>query len=121
MFICACCVLPVLFAPWIDDLWVAVLVIGLATAAHQAFSANLYTLPSDVFPRAAVGSVIGIGGAAGAVGGMIMSKYAGFVLDSFGTYVPLFAVAGSAYFLALLSIQLLSPRLAPARIGPAAE
>jgi ACS family hexuronate transporter-like MFS transporter len=116
MFICACAVLPVLFAPALDNLWLAVLVIGLATAAHQAFSANLYTLPSDVFPRAAVGSVIGIGGAAGSVGGMLMSKYAGYVLDSIGSYVPLFAVAGAAYFLALLCVHWLSPRLAPVEL-----
>ena len=114
MFICACAVTPVFFAQAIDNLWVAVLVIGLATAAHQAFSANLYTLPSDLFPRAAVGSVVGIGGTVGAVGGMLMAKYAGYVLDSIGSYVPLFAVAGSAYFLALLCVHLLSPKLARA-------
>ena len=112
MLICAVAVLPVLFAQSIDGLWTAVLVIGVATAAHQAFSANLYTLPSDVFPRAAVGSVIGIGGTVGAIGGMAMSQYAGFVLGHFGSYVPLFAVAGSAYFVALLLIHLLSPRFA---------
>jgi len=111
MFICACAVVPVFFAQSIDNLWLAVLVIGIATAAHQAFSANLYTLPSDLFPRAAVGSVVGIGGTVGAIGGMMMAKYAGYVLDSVGSYVPLFAVAGSAYFLALLAVHLLSPRL----------
>jgi ACS family hexuronate transporter-like MFS transporter len=111
MFICACAVTPVFFAQSIDNLWLAVLVIGIATAAHQAFSANLYTLPSDLFPRAAVGSVVGIGGTIGAIGGMIMAKYAGYVLDSIGSYTPLFAVAGSAYFLALLAVHLLSPRL----------
>lgn len=111
MLICAIAVVPVFFAQNIDNLWLAVLVIGIATAAHQAFSANLYTLPSDIFPRAAVGSVIGIGGTVGAIGGMLMAKYAGFILDSFGTYTPLFAVAGCAYFLALLAVHLLSPRL----------
>jgi ACS family hexuronate transporter-like MFS transporter len=115
MFICACAVTPVFFAQSIDNLWLAVLVIGIATAAHQAFSANLYTLPSDLFPRAAVGSVVGIGGTVGAVGGMLMAKYAGYVLDSIGSYVPLFAVAGSAYFLALLCVHLLSPKLARAQ------
>ena len=85
--------------------------IGIATAAHQAFSANLYTLPSDIFPRGAVGSVVGIGGTMGAIGGMVMAKYAGYVLDSIGSYTPLFAVAGSAYFIALLAVHLLSPRL----------
>ncbi|WP_033922233.1 MFS transporter [Sphingomonas sp. 37zxx] len=111
MLICAFAVTPIFFAQSIDNLWLAVLVIGIATAAHQAFSANLYTLPSDLFPRAAVGSVVGIGGTVGAIGGMLMAKYAGFVLDGIGSYAPLFFVAGSAYFLALLAVQLLSPRL----------
>ncbi|TZG27325.1 MFS transporter [Sphingomonas montanisoli] len=112
MLLCAFAVLPIFFAQSIDNLWLAVLVIGIATAAHQAFSANLYTLPSDLFPRGAVGSVVGIGGTVGAVGGMLMAKYAGYVLDTFGSYAPLFAVAGSAYFIALLVVHLLSPQLA---------
>ncbi|MHA6720655.1 MFS transporter [Sphingomonas sp. RS6] len=112
MFVCACAVLPVLFAESISSVWGAVLVIGLATAAHQAFSANLYALPADVFPRGAVGSVIGIGGTMGAVGGILMSFYAGEVLERLGTYWPLFAVAGSAYFVALACVHFLSPRLA---------
>lgn len=111
MLICALAVLPIFFAQSIDNLWLAVLVIGIATAAHQAFSANLYTLPSDLFPRGAVGSVVGIGGTVGAIGGMLMAKYAGYVLDSIGSYTPLFAVAGSAYLIALAAVHLLSPRL----------
>ncbi|KAB7643636.1 MFS transporter [Polymorphobacter fuscus] len=114
MLVCAIAVLPVIFSQDIDSLWLNVFIIGIATAAHQAFSANLYTLPSDLFPRNAVGSVIGIGGTVGAIGGMMMAKYAGFILDGFGSYTPLFAVAGSAYFLALGAIHLLSPRLARA-------
>ena len=112
MLLCGLAVLPVFFAQSIDNLWAAVGVIGVATAAHQAFSANLYTLPSDLFPRGAVGSVIGIGGTVGAIGGMLMAKYAGFVLDRFHSYAPLFAVAATAYLIALLVIHLLSPRYA---------
>lgn len=119
MLLCACAVLPVFFAQSIDNLWLAVLIIGIATAAHQAFSANLYTLPSDLFPRGAVGSVVGIGGTVGAIGGMAMAKYAGYVLDSIGSYTPLFAVAASAYFVALAAVHLLSPRLE--RVSVAAE
>lgn len=111
MLICAFCVLPVMFATSVPNLWVSVLIIGIAAAAHQGFSANLYTLPSDTFPRFAVGAVIGIGGTVGAIGGALMSKYAGDVLDRLGTYTPLFVVAGAAYFLAVLSVHLLSPRL----------
>lgn len=113
MFICACCVLPIFFAQEISSVWGAVAVIGLATAAHQAFSANLYAIPSDMFPRGAVGSVVGIGGTVGAVGGMGMALFTGYILDATGNnYSVLFAIAGSAYFLALLAVHLLSPRLA---------
>jgi ACS family hexuronate transporter-like MFS transporter len=111
MLICAFAVTPIFFAQSYDSLWLAVLVIGIATAAHQAFSANLYTLPSDLFPRSAVGSVIGIGGTVGAVGGMIFTLYTGQVLERIGSYTPIFIVAGSAYFVALLLVHLLSPRL----------
>ena len=89
-----------------------VLIIGLAAAAHQAFSANVYTLPSDLFPRSAVGSVIGIGGTVGAIGGMIFSLYIGQILARIGSYTPIFIVAGCSYFIALAAIHLLSPKLA---------
>jgi ACS family hexuronate transporter-like MFS transporter len=112
----ALCVLPIWFAQSIDSVWGAVLVIGLATAAHQAFSANLYTLPSDVFPRGAVGSVVGIGGTVGAIGGMGMALFTGYILDTTGSYQVLFAICASAYALALLVVHLLSPRLEPVRI-----
>jgi ACS family hexuronate transporter-like MFS transporter len=113
MFVCAVCVLPIFFAQGISSVWGAVAVIGLATAAHQAFSANLYTLPSDIFPRGAVGSVVGIGGTLGAVGGMGMALFTGYILDATNNnYSILFAIAGSAYFVALLCVHLLSPRLA---------
>jgi len=115
---CAFAVTPIFLAQSIDSLWGAVAIIGLATAAHQAFSANLYTLPSDLFPRRAVGTVVGIGGTLGAVGGMLMAEYAGYILETVGTYKPIFAVAGTAYFIALALIHLLSPRLTPARISP---
>jgi ACS family hexuronate transporter-like MFS transporter len=111
LLICALCATPVAFAANLDSLWAAVAIIGLATAAHQAFSANLYTLPGDVFPRSAVGTVLGVGGMLGAVGGMAMAKYAGWVLDKIGTYTPIFVVAASAYLIALLVIHLLMPRM----------
>jgi ACS family hexuronate transporter-like MFS transporter len=116
MLLCALLVLPIWSAQSIDSLWGATLLIGLATAAHQAFSANLYTLPSDVFPRGAVGSVIGIGGTAGALGGMAMALFTGHTLDASGSYQPLFALCGSAYLAALLVVHVLSPRLAPVQV-----
>jgi ACS family hexuronate transporter-like MFS transporter len=111
MLICAVAVTPIVVAQFVSQLWGAVAIIGLATAAHQAWSANLMTLPSDLFPRVAVGSVVGIGGMAGAVGGMLMSKYNGYILDVFGSYQPIFALACGAYIVAIAVIHSLSPRL----------
>ena len=116
MLICALCAVPVAFAAFASNLWVAVLIIGLATAAHQGFSANLYAFPGDVFPRGAVGSVVGIGGMLGAFGGMAFSKYIGQVLERIGSYTPIFIVAGSAYLVALLVIHLLTPKMEPVKI-----
>lgn len=116
MLICALLAVPVMFAAMASQLWVAVLIIGLATAAHQGFSANLYSLPGDVFPRSAVGSVVGIGGMVGAIGGMAMAKYAGYVLESIGTYTPIFIVAGSAYLIALAVVHFITPDYAPAKV-----
>ncbi len=111
---CSVAVLPIVTVQYVDNLWTAVVLIGIATAAHQAFSANLLTLPSDLFPRQAVASVVGIGGMAGAIGGMLIAKFVGYVLAASGSYAPIFAVAGGAYLCALLSLHLISPRLAPA-------
>jgi ACS family hexuronate transporter-like MFS transporter len=97
--------------------WGAVALIGLACAGHQGFSANLFALPSDVFPRWAVGSVVGLGGLSGALGGMAMSKYASWVLETLHhDYTPIFIFASVAYLLALLVVHLIVPRYAPARL-----
>ena len=113
MLICAVAVTPIFAAPYVSQLWGAVAIIGLAAAAHQAWSCNLFTLPSDMAPPRAMGSMIGVGGAAGAVGGMLMSQYTGLILQTVGSYWPVFAVAGCAYLIALGVIQLLVPRLGP--------
>jgi len=111
MSVCALAVVPIVFAQFVSQLWVAVAIIGLATAAHQAWSANLMTLPSDMFPRVAVGTVVGIGGTAGAIGGMLMSKYNGYILDAFHSYQPIFLIAGGAYIVGMVVIHSLSPTL----------
>jgi ACS family hexuronate transporter-like MFS transporter len=116
MFICAMSVVPIIFATKAANLWVAVLLVGLAAAAHQGWSANLFTLTSDMFPRRAVGSVVGIGGMAGAVGGMVLALIVGEVLQRTGKYDVLWIIAASAYLTALLVIHLLVPRLEPAKL-----
>ena len=111
MLICAVSVVPIIFASKASGLWTSVALIGLATAAHQGWSANLFTLVSDMFPRRAVGSVVGIGGMAGAIGGMLIAKIVGYILDWTGSYFLVFLIAGSAYLVALLLIHLIVPRL----------
>ena len=112
MLICAFLVMPIFFAQYAASVWTAVAIVGLATASHQAFSANLYTIPSDMFPRGAVGSVIGIGGTVGAIGGMGMAKFTGYVLQTTHSYALIFAVAGSVYLVAIALVHVLSPKLA---------
>jgi ACS family hexuronate transporter-like MFS transporter len=116
MLICALAVVPIVFAAQTASLWVAVVLIGLAAAAHQGWSCNLFTTTSDMFPRRAVGSVVGIGGMAGAVGGMMIARLVGEILERTGSYVPIFIIAGSAYLVALLLFHLLSPKLEPANL-----
>ena len=116
MLICALCVVPIIFAVRASSLWVAVGLIALATSAHQGWSANLFTLVSDTFPRRAVGSVVGIGGFAGSTSGMLIATATGYLLQWTGSYVPLFFLAASAYLFALLVIHLLAPRLEPAKL-----
>jgi len=111
MLVCAVSVVPIVFASSVTNLWGAVALIGLATAGHQGWSANAFTLTSDMFPRHAVGSVVGLGGLAGAVGGMLISTFTGFLLDATGSYLPVFIMAGSAYLVALAIVHMLVPRL----------
>ena len=119
MLVCALCVTPISIAVFADNLIAAVAVIGLAAAAHQGWSANLFTLVSDTFPRHAVATVVGMGGFAGAVGGMFIAKVAGWTLEATGSYVPLLAFASVTYLIALGVIHLLTPQLKPAAL-PAA-
>jgi ACS family hexuronate transporter-like MFS transporter len=113
MFVCASCAVPMLFAAHASRLWVAVALLCLATAAHQGWSCNLYTLASDMFPRHAVGSVIGIAGTAGAIGGMMIAEVVGYVLQRTGSYALIFVFAACAYLLALAVIHMIVPRLTP--------
>jgi Nitrate/nitrite transporter len=116
MLVCALAVTPIAFAANARAEWLAVLLVGIAAAAHQGWSANVYTLASDMFPRQAVGSVIGFAGMAGAVGGMLIAKITGYVLNATGSYVPVFLIAASAYLVTLLVVHLLAPRLQPVRL-----
>ena len=117
MLVCAIAVIPIVFAYRVESLWGAVLLVGLAAGAHQGFSANLFTLPSDLFPSQAVASVVGMGGMAGAIGGMLMAKIVGYVLQWTGSYMIPFFIAGSVYLVALALIHMLTPHMEPARLS----
>jgi ACS family hexuronate transporter-like MFS transporter len=116
MLVCALSVVPIIIASITSNLWLAVVLIGIAAAAHQGWSANLFTLSSDMFPKQAVGSVVGIGGMFGAIGGMVISPLVGYILQATGSYLPIFIIAASAYLVALLVIHLLAPKLEPANV-----
>jgi ACS family hexuronate transporter-like MFS transporter len=124
MFACACAVLPIFLVTRASD-WGAVLLIGLAGAAHQAWSANLFTSASDMFPASAVGSVVGLGGMAGSLGGILFPIYSGRLLDRFqeagnitAGYAILFALCGSAYLAAFAIAHVLAPKFEPIAFGP---
>ncbi|MFA5257840.1 MAG: MFS transporter [Opitutales bacterium] len=113
MFIFACLVVPVVFAASTTSMWFAVAIIGVAAASHQGWSANLFTTVSDMFPKKAVGSVVGLGGLAGSIGSVIFSASAGWVVQLTGHYNILFWISGSAYLVAIGLIKLLTKNMKP--------
>lgn len=116
MLISALLVVPIVFASAVPEWW-AVLLIGLAAASHQSWSANLFTTVSDMFPKKAVGSVVGIGGFAGAIGGSLIATVAGFILQFTGSYLILFIICGAAYLVALLFFHLLVPKIETTKLA----
>ena len=117
MLVCALMVCPIAAAPWLTKPWVEILLLNLATAGHQGWAANVYTLVSDVFPTKAVASVVGLCGCAGSIGGMLVASATGYVLQFTGSYVPVFTLAGSAYLVALGLMHAIVPRFAQVEIS----
>ena len=111
MLICAILVVSIIVASQVTDLWTSVILIGIAAAAHQGWSANIFTTASDMFPKRAVGSVTGLGGMAGSVGGMLFAPFIGYILEWTGSYFVPFLISGSAYLVALAIFHLLAPKL----------
>lgn len=118
MLLCACLVTPIFFASRVSSEWAAIAIISVAVAAHQGWSANLFTTASDMFPRAAVGTVVGIGATMGSIGGVLFSLGTGWILNLTHTYTILFALSASAYLLALAVMQLIVPGFKPAVFRP---
>jgi ACS family hexuronate transporter-like MFS transporter len=119
LLICALCVIPVFFAADVPQQWLAVLILGLALAAHQGCSCNFYTLVSDTMPKYAVSSVVGMGGMAGSLVGMVFSLYVGDVLKKTQNYSPMMHLAPFAYLGAVGIIALLLPKVEPVQMRAA--
>jgi ACS family hexuronate transporter-like MFS transporter len=118
MLFCAICVVPVIFASKASNLWLATALIGLAAAAHQGWAANLYTLVSDMFPKSAVASVVGLGAMFGSVTAMAFAQFAGHILQTTGNYWILFVISSSAYLAAFVIMHALVPGMKPVEIIP---
>jgi ACS family hexuronate transporter-like MFS transporter len=119
LLVCALATVPVIFASQTRNVWLVVALVAVAAGAHQGWSANMYTLASDMFPRSAVGSVVGFASMVGSVGGMFAAKGVGYTLQWTHSYTPVFAIAGSVYVLAFLTVQVLAPKIEPVAIGQA--
>lgn len=116
MLTCALMAVPIMFASGARDLWLAVALVSIAAAGHQGWSANLYTIASDLFPKRAVATLVGLGGTTGAIGGLFIAKITGYVLEFTGSYLTVFLIAGSTYLVALTILHVMLPRLEPAAI-----
>lgn len=116
LLVCALAVTPIMLASRTNHGWFAIALVALAAGAHQGWSANMFTLASDMFPRAAIGSVVGFATMLGTIGGMLIAKVVGYTLQQTGSYVAVFIIAALAYPIALGFVQALAPRLEPAEL-----
>lgn len=116
VLICGLCVVPVIYAPLAPGLWISIALIALAASAHQAWAANMFSIISDIFPRNAVGSVTGLIGTAGAIGGALAATFVGHVRELTGSYLSVFLVAGLVYLLNWLIIRWFIPEIVPLEI-----
>jgi ACS family hexuronate transporter-like MFS transporter len=120
LFLASLCAVPLLFVLEVGSPFVVVLIIGLGTAGHQAFSSNIFTMISDLYPRRAVATVAGMGGMAGAAGGILIAQVTGWTLELTGSYLPILIYAGVAYLIAFAVIHMLVPKMEPAPVAAGA-
>ncbi len=113
ILICGLFAVPIFFASQVESMWLSVALISLGTAAHQACSANIFTVMSDVFPRRAVGSVVGLAGMSGAIGGALIATVVGLILETSGSYIPIFAMFSFAYVAAWVILKIGIPTIKP--------
>jgi ACS family hexuronate transporter-like MFS transporter len=119
MLVCAFMAVPIAFTPWTRNVWLEVMLLSIAAAGHQGWSANVYTLVSDTFPKQSVASVVGLAGFAGSVGGMLAATTTGLILQVSGSYVIVFLWGASAYLIAAALVHRIEPRFDP--VNPSAD
>ncbi|MFC2126096.1 MFS transporter [Bacteroidota bacterium] len=116
ILICALIVLPIVVAPEINNLWIVTGLIALATAAHQGWASNIFTIVSDIFPKKAVATVVGLSGFTGAIGGAMAASIIGWVLEFTNSYFIILSIAGFSYLLALLILKMMIPKIEPIKL-----
>ena len=115
LLVCALAVVPVFLAPFAGEIWLAVLIVGIAGSAHQGWSANLFSVVSDTMPKEAISSVIGLGGFVAYFTGGFVNEFTGLILQKTGSYVWVFGYFSGMYLLALAALQILVPKIADTR------
>lgn len=117
ILIVALMVVPIFFLSYFSNLWIAVVLISLATAAHQGWASNIFTIVSDIYPKNMVGSMTGLAGFSGAIGGIVFSPVVGLILDATHSYYLIFAIASCAYLLAWVFLKVFIPKIEPLKIN----
>ena len=113
---CALIILPVMLVSQTQNLWIAVGLISLAAAGHQAWASNIFTIVSDIYPKKAVGTMMGLSGFAGAVGGALSATFVGLLLETTGSYFLIFLVASSVYIINWLILKFSIKQIQPIEI-----
>jgi MFS transporter, ACS family, hexuronate transporter len=113
VLICALIVLPIMFVTQIHNIWIAVILIAFAAGGHQGWASNIFTIVSDIYPKEAVGSMIGLSGFAGAIGGALSATFIGLLLDKTGSYFLIFLLASTVYVMNWLILRIFIPKITP--------
>ena len=116
IFICALIIMPVLLVSQVQSLWVAVMLIAFAAAGHQGWASNIFTIVSDIYPKNAIGSMMGLSGFAGAVGGALSASFIGLVLKSTGSYFIIFLIAATVYLINWMILKVFIKEIKPLEI-----
>jgi ACS family hexuronate transporter-like MFS transporter len=116
IFIYALLVLPLMLLSFVDNLWMAVLLIALASAGHQGWASNLFSIISDIYPKKAVGSMMGLSGFVGAIGAALSASFVGLFLQATNSYYYIFILVSFIYLINWVIIKMLIPTIKPIQV-----